>query len=230
MAVTHSDELQELATALALAQAEIEGATRASENPHFRHKYADLASTWDACREALTKHGLSVAQFPRFAALTEESWVVELEYWLLHKSGQYLADTLVIPVTQLNAQGVGSAITYARRYSLAAIAGVAPEDDDGEAAIGRPAAPREPEPVAEPQTVVGKVAEVTQRPSNAGGMKYFIRTVGRADKFGTLKKAFAETAKAAKEASAEIEITYRETRWGLDVIVLRDLSLPEPEL
>jgi hypothetical protein len=127
--MTRSDTIQELAAALAKAQGEMGTAKKGNENPHFRSKYADLASVWDACRAALTKHNLSVIQSPRM-----DGNAVQVQTMLLHASGQWVADTLTVPVGKQDAQGVGSAITYARRYALAAFVSVAPDDDDGGAA------------------------------------------------------------------------------------------------
>ena len=132
-----SDSIKELATALAKAQASMAGAKKDSTNPHFRSKYADLASIWEACRDALTSNGIAVVQMTR--ATTEEAVIVETR--LLHSSGEWIEGELLVPVTKADAQGFGSAITYARRYSLAAAVGVAPEDDDGAAAAAaRPTA------------------------------------------------------------------------------------------
>jgi len=121
--------LKNLAAALCKAQAEMEGAKKDAKNPHFNSKYADLASVWDAIREPLTKNGLSVVQLPRSIP-----GGVEVETILLHVSGESLSSVLAVPATKSDAQGFGSALTYARRYSLMAMVGVAPEDDDGNAA------------------------------------------------------------------------------------------------
>ena len=129
MTIQHSENLQELATALAKAQAKVKGAAKDSLNPHFQSKYADLSSIWDACRDALTSNGFSVAQFPGF-----ENGVVTLDTMLLHSSGQWIRGTSGAPIGKQDAQGVGSALTYLRRYALAAVASVSPEDDDGQAA------------------------------------------------------------------------------------------------
>ena len=125
-----STDIKELATALSKAQAQVEGAAKDSANPHFKSKYADLASVWSACREALTKNGLSVAQFPGEMIADR----MTMTTMLMHSSGQYLRETLSIPLSKVDAQGYGSATTYARRYALAAVVGVCPEDDDGNAA------------------------------------------------------------------------------------------------
>lgn len=147
---TFSEQINELCTALAKAQAEMTGAKKDSANPFFKSSYADLASVRDACLGALNKHGLSVTQWPRLVSAGDGAWIVEVETLLTHQSGQFMRDTLAVPVTKADAQAVGSAITYARRYALGAVAGVAPEEDDGEGAVGRPhvaqkSAPRLPE-------------------------------------------------------------------------------------
>ena len=138
-----SEQINELAAALAKAQGQIQGAVKDSTNPAFKSRYADLASVWDACRVALSLNGLAVLQGP---ALVGQG--VSVTTRLLHSSGQWAESTLVLPMDKATAQGAGSAITYARRYALAAMVGVAPDDDDdGNAASQpqqRPAAKPEP--------------------------------------------------------------------------------------
>lgn len=124
-------DLNELGAALAKAQAAIQGARKDATNPHYRSKYADLASVWDACREPLTANGLSVIQLPGY---NPEHRFAFLETILLHTSGQQIASVLNAPVPSDTPQGVGSALTYLRRYALMAMVGIAPEEDDGEAA------------------------------------------------------------------------------------------------
>ncbi len=127
-----SEEIIALATSLALAQAEIEDAKKERENPAFRNRYATLGGVWDACREPLTKQGLSIVQLPMDAGQGK----VSVKTILMHKSGQYITSTLTLPVSKPDAQGYGSAMTYARRYALMATVGVCPDDDDGNAAVG----------------------------------------------------------------------------------------------
>lgn len=127
--IEHSVELDKLATALAKAQAAVKGAKKDSANPFFKSSYADLASVWEACREALTENGLSVAQFPGFSNGT-----ATLDTMLLHSSGQWLQASAGAPLVKQDAQSVGSVLTYLRRYALAAVASVSPVDDDGNAA------------------------------------------------------------------------------------------------
>ena len=121
-----------LAKALAAAQSQIEGAKKDSENPFFRAAYADLASVWEACRTPLSNNGLAVIQ--TVDGSPEVVWVTTT---LAHSSGEWIRGTLRMKPVKADPQGIGSAITYARRYALAAIVGVAPEDDDGNAASGK---------------------------------------------------------------------------------------------
>jgi hypothetical protein len=127
--VHSSNEIDKLAQALVKAQGVMENAEEDAENPHFRSKFASLASVRRAVRKPLADNGLAYVQTVRYA-----EGVVEVETRLLHESGQWLGDTLPVPCPQATAQAVGSAISYGRRYSLMAITGIAPEEDDGEAA------------------------------------------------------------------------------------------------
>lgn len=151
-----SAEIGELASAFASAQAELSPAAKNAQNPHLKNRYADIAAVYEAIRETLPKHGLSVSQI----IMPHES-KARVRTLLMHKSGQWLASECLMPLDRNGGpQGMGSAITYARRYSLSAIVGVVSEDDDdAEAAQPRrqqqaqpqqrrePAQPRRPEPV-----------------------------------------------------------------------------------
>ena len=140
---TRSDTIKELATALAKAQAVLVGAVKDSINPHFKNRYADLASCWDACRKALTSNGIAVVQMPE---KDERGYYVET--LLTHSSGEWIASKCYISLSKDDAQGLGSAITYARRYGLSAMVGICPEDDDGETATrSASAAAKGPAPV-----------------------------------------------------------------------------------
>lgn len=140
-----SENLNELAVALAKAQGEIEAAPKDSVNPHFKSKYADLSSLWSACRKPLSKNGLSVSQ----GFEPSGSASVRISTRLLHTSGQWIESDLDLLPKDPSPQAVGSCITYGRRYALGAIVGlVSDEDDDGNHASGHaPAktARREPE-------------------------------------------------------------------------------------
>lgn len=126
-----SEQIGELAAALAKAQGEMENAPKISDNPFFKSKYADLAGILNMVRPALSKNGIAVAQHPSF-----DGGTVSVQTILLHSSGQWMSSTIAAPVAKSDAQGIGSATTYCRRYALAAIAGIAQEDDDGNSAVG----------------------------------------------------------------------------------------------
>lgn len=127
-----------LATALAKAQAMIKTAAKDASNTHFNSKYADLASVWDAVRAPLTDNGLSVVQEP-----CGDGEHVGLTTTLMHASGQFMTSTVFALAERKGPQAVGSVITYLRRYALAAVVGVAPDDDDGNAGeVERPSPPR----------------------------------------------------------------------------------------
>ena len=142
-----SEEINELATALTKAQGGLEGAKMDGVNPFFKAKYATLASVWDACRKPLTDNGLSVVQ----TCSVGESEGLILDTTLLHTSGQWISGELAIKPTKNDPQGIGSAITYARRYGLAAIIGICPEDDDAESATEHKPPPKKA-PAKKPTT------------------------------------------------------------------------------
>lgn len=126
-----SESIGKLALALSKAQAEMRPAIKDAVNPHFKSKYADLASVWEAARAPLAKQELTVVQLPT----ESEEGRVALTTVLMHSSGEYIGSTYSTRLVKNDAQGVGSALTYLRRYALAAILGiVADEDDDGNAA------------------------------------------------------------------------------------------------
>ncbi len=130
--MTQTENIDSLAAALAKAQGEIEGATKSAENPHFKSKYADLGSVWDACRGPLTKNGLAIIQMPRY--FENE---LRLVTRIMHSTGQWMEDDgFPLLLGKQDMQGLGSATTYARRYGLMAAVGIAPEDDDGNGAVG----------------------------------------------------------------------------------------------
>lgn len=127
-----SPSIAALAAALSKAQGSIEAAKKDTKNEFFKAKYADLSSVWEACRAALSQNGLAVVQTTK----PSEIGIVVVST-LIHSSGEWMRGELFIKPVKSDPQGIGSAITYARRYALAALVGVAPEDDDGEGAMGR---------------------------------------------------------------------------------------------
>lgn len=129
---THSENIAELAIALAKAQSENGTVTKDAANPYFKSKYASLASVWEAVRPALTKNGLSVIQMP-----SHDEHGYYLETMLVHSSGQWIKSRIYMKPVKDDPQGIGSICSYMRRYSLQAMTMVCPEDDDAEAAMGR---------------------------------------------------------------------------------------------
>jgi hypothetical protein len=128
-----SEHINEIAAALAKAQSKIKTAIKDSTNPHFRSKYADLASVREACADALSTNDIAVVQAHGF-----DGAHVTLTTRLVHKSGQWLESVYLIKPTKEDPQGYASATTYARRISLSSMVGVvADEDDDGNAASQR---------------------------------------------------------------------------------------------
>jgi hypothetical protein len=149
-----SESINELAGALAKAQGEFTTAKKSADNPFFKSRYADLAEVVAACRAPLAKHGLCVIQ----QVVRDEAGVM-LRSTLAHASGQWIASEYSVIPVKADPQGWGSAITYARRYSLAALVGVVTDDDDdGNAASGRDAQapqmpqnrPAQPKPIKAP--------------------------------------------------------------------------------
>lgn len=175
--MTHSDSIKELAAALAKAQASMVGAKKDTANTFFKSKYADLASCWDAARAALPPNGLCVIQTTR-ASEKEEVVVITT---LAHESGEWISGELSLPVNKADAQGYGSALTYGRRYGLCAIVGIAPEDDDGNAATAA-------RPITGKQVAVDALAEMTPEEQD------FLRS--HADKINAMP--IAETADYVK--------------------------------
>jgi hypothetical protein len=152
--------MKNIATALVKAQREFGPALKTSTNPHFRSKYASLDACIEAVLDALNNNGIYLMQ------LTDEhDGGVKVSTIFLHESGEQLSGgSLFMPATKHDAQGFGSALSYARRYSLMAACGIAPEDDDGNQATKTappPAAPKAAPkaPVAVPKQMSGKDRE-----------------------------------------------------------------------
>jgi hypothetical protein len=207
-----SDDINELATALAKAQKEFEAAERGhvarvtskkGEGSSYSFNYADLAAYLDVCREPLGSNGLSFVQFPRVNGET-----VSVETLLLHSSGQFIrSDPLTLQLSAdergwISPQAVGSGITYARRYSLSALIGMASEaDDDGNAASGNRAetGPREvlpPCPECDKQTSV-----IVGRQEFGGGLVCFKKKEGCGHTWGTAEHPIIEKPEAEKKTN-----------------------------
>lgn len=134
MNTEHTLSLGALAKALAAAQSELEDAKKDAYNPHFKTRFASLASVRAAITPTLSRHGLAVVQ-------TNEPHGdagVCVITTLLHESGEWIRGRLFLPVLKKDPQGFGSALSYARRYALAEIVGIASDDDDAEVAAREP--------------------------------------------------------------------------------------------
>lgn len=229
--MTRSDQINELAAAMAKAQAEMTGAKKDSTNPHFNSDYADLSSVRDASLPHLNKFGLSALQFPRLLA-ADGGVLVEIETLLMHDSGQWISDVLSIPVTKVDAQGVGSAITYGRRYALSAITSVAPVDDDANAAVGeRKGSDDSSAPAGAMSVVTVGIKQITKKDNPGRASKFTVFTTD-GKSYSTIKKADAETAKLAQEAGNKVQITYYQSQWGRDIKAIEEVAAPllEPVL
>jgi hypothetical protein len=124
--MNRSEDIKDLALALSAAQGVLENVKKTTENPFFKKMYSDLASCWDTIREPLSNNKLSIIQ-----TTDPDDTHVIVETTLLHGSGQWVSGTIKMTPVKRDPQGFGSAMTYARRYGLMAIIGLAPEEDDG---------------------------------------------------------------------------------------------------
>lgn len=138
--LNHSEDLKELAAAMVKVQTEIKAVPRDSSNPFFKSKYAGLEAVLETLFAITPKHGLSIIQTVQL----DERGAPMLETLLLHTSGQWKCGFQPLKPVKDDPQGMGSAITYARRYGAAAICGLAQEDDDGNAASNTKKPEKEP--------------------------------------------------------------------------------------
>ena len=133
--MNQTEDIKDLVSALSKAQSKMKPATFNRVNPHFKNRYADFTSCMDACRSPLSDNGLSVMQYCE--TINERLTLVTM---LAHVSGQWIKSHFPLNPLKMDSQSIGSAMTYAKRYSLSAMLGIVSdeeEDDDGEAAHGR---------------------------------------------------------------------------------------------
>ena len=128
-----SDTLTKLAPALVKAQAAMAGATKSAANPFFKSKYANLEEVIRVVKEPFEANGLSFIQFP-----VSGEGTAGVETIILHESGEFISNEFLLKCSKSDPQGMGSAITYARRYGLQSACGIPSEDDDGNAASKEP--------------------------------------------------------------------------------------------
>lgn len=133
--ITHSQDIKDLVSALSKAQSVMRPAVFNRVNPHFKNRYADFTSCMEACREPLSDNGLAIIQYCE--TIDEKLRLVTM---LAHVSGQWIKSEFPLIAAKMDSQGIGSAMTYAKRYSLCGMVGIVADeegDDDGEAAAGR---------------------------------------------------------------------------------------------
>ena len=167
---TQSENIADLAIALSKAQAENGTVHKDAKNPFFKSNYASLAQVWETVRPALTANGLSVVQLP-----SQDASGYYVESMLIHSSGQWIKCRTYMKPVKDDPQGIGSLISYARRYALQSLVMVCPDDDDGELAMGRstsvpqartlpakvlaPATPKDPNWFTKVEAVIATKAE-----------------------------------------------------------------------
>ena len=127
-----SETIASLAAALNKAQAEMSGAKKSAKNPFFKSNYANLEEVINCVKEPFANNGLSFVQFP-----ISGDGLAGVETIIMHESGEFIANEFMLKCAKNDPQGMGSAITYARRYGLQSACGIPSEDDDGESAMKR---------------------------------------------------------------------------------------------
>ena len=247
-----SESIAALAKALSAAQADYNALIKDSENPFFRSKYADLAACLDSVKDALKAHGLAVIQTTDIT----EAGNVKLITTLAHESGEWITGEYPVMPIKADPQGYGAAMTYARRYCLQAILGLAAEDDDGETASGRqekkpaqakapvqqaqpplpapaPATQQAPAAPAKPanQMVTGLVEAVTSKPTKNGGTRYGINIGGTY--YNTFDTKLGGIAQDAKNRGIGLMIEYVEYEYmpgtlARKVVALSLTNNPQP--
>jgi hypothetical protein len=150
-----SDDIMAIAKVLPKAQADMGEVFKTANNPAFKSKYADLAAVVEAVVPALNKHGITLLQ-----PISFDGDLVHVGTVLLHESGQWIRCVHSIPLSKRDAHGIGSATTYGRRQGLSAMAGVAPEDDDGNAASAKQP-PNEGKAAPKPPTLAERAGRLT---------------------------------------------------------------------
>ena len=145
-----SDDITELAMALSKAQAEIEGATTNSTNPFYKSSYADLHQVIKSSMPYLTKHGLSVIQGTEDnSAMSWAKGKIHVTTILCHSSGQWIKSSVAMPIGEKkDAQAIGTAVTYGRRYGLSAMVGIAQYDDDAQSISAPPKKTKKAKPLS----------------------------------------------------------------------------------
>lgn len=212
-----SEQINDIAKALAAAQAEITGAKKSGLNPHLKSKYADLEDAWDAIREPLSKNGLAVWQ-----GVVQSEEGPALRTVLMHESGQWMESVMVMVMKDAsNPQVVGTVISYYRRYALKAAVGLYDTDDDGASAASQKAKPQhheEPQVKVDVGTYMSRIALCQDINVLRGIVKSGMAEAAEAGDMaarakirdaGTTRAAMIEA--DAKEQAAEMDRAFKET-------------------
>lgn len=190
----HSSSLGALAKALAAAQTKLRDAKKDATNPHFKNRYATLSSVRDAISAILPEHGIAYVQ--TFEPHGDAGVCVVTT--LLHESGEWISSRLYLPVSKKDAQGFGSAISYGRRYALAAIVGIAADDDDGEEAA---------RPLREVPKAPGSAPQIG--PSLQNWEASATKALEGAETMGDLTEQWAGVVKFSKKLNAPADVLKR---------------------
>lgn len=228
--MTHSDQLHEIATALAKARTEFaafvkdQTAKVQTQKGGYSYRYGDLAALFEATTPALSKHGLAISQWP---ALENSTFV--LVTFLLHSSGQWMRGAYPL-ATYERPQEQGSAITYAKRYAAASVLGVAAEaDDDGAAAqnaepvytVEKPAATRDTGPLC--------VTKVAKKNTTNPNVKRYEITFSDGRMAATIKDQMAALAEQLAQSGEVVDAMIEQGKYGLDLVELRRVRRTPPE-
>jgi hypothetical protein len=185
-----SESIKNLGIALAKFQGDIKNPENTAINPAWKSKYAPLSEILNLVRPLLSKHGLSLFQMP----INSENGV-GVTTTLLHESGEWIeTDPLILKLEKQNAQGAGSCITYARRYSLSAVLGISSEDDDDANSISQPKPQAQKGQYSPTQSNNGKISKEQIK-------KLYATANGRYDEAKTIQ------AKYGYESSKDIKVT-----------------------
>lgn len=213
-----SSQIDKIAPAIVAMQKALKKAVKDSANPFFKSHYADLESSWEACKEALQANDLSVVQF---ACPTVKEKHIAVETILLHSSGQWFSGVAEAPIVKDDPQAYGSAFKYLRRYSLQAAVGLVDIEDDANAASGRTtekdakSKPSSPSPQGKeekkaPQdltehTVLSAIERVTQAKTLGGKVQYCIHA---GEKYYTFDTVLATQANGIAVKNSIVKIHY----------------------
>lgn len=224
-----SEQINEIAAALAKAQRAIEGAKKDSVNPHFKNRYADLAAVWDACREPLTVNGLAALQ-PVCHRDGRNVTVTRI----VHSSGQWMEDDgIPLLLSKEDMQGLGSALTYSRRYGLMAMVGIAPDDDDANAATGKQtsaptveiSAPPKP---ARPIPTGAVMLKKTEQHQTSSGKPYWLIVLSTGEEVIEWKEQQAIFAEQSCQNGEPVIITTSGGQWDGKPVVRTILRPDQP--